>query len=302
MTMKVKTKLAEALSNGKLALTAECLPRLSADRAALAKLEKNLPESLDAIVVSDHHHGPSGSALAWAALLVAQSKDPVLPLVTRDKNRIALESDVLGAATLGVKTFLCLSGTHQSLGVSRLAAGVHDIDSTQLIQALERMTTDSVSFGGETLDSAPDLFIGAVAHPYLRPLELGLIELRKKVAAGARALWTDPIFDLASFEQWMDAVRATGLEQKAAIIASVEPLTSAARARELRAQPGCGAGVGDDTVKRLEQASNPAEAGVALCAELARKLSTIRGVRGIHLLSGGHEESISRVIGAAHLA
>jgi methylenetetrahydrofolate reductase (NADPH) len=302
MTMKVKTKLAQALSNGKPALTAECLPPLSANRATLAKLEQSLPECLDAVLVSDHHHGPSGSALACAALLAAQKKEPVLPVITRDKNRIALESDVLGAATLGIRSFLCLSGAHQSLGASRQAAGVYDLDSTQLIQALERMTTEGVGFAGETLDSAPDLFVGAVAHPYLRPLELGLIELRKKVAAGARALWTDPVFDLESFEQWMDAVRATGLDQKAAIIASVVPLTSAAAARELRARPGYGAGVGDETVKRLEQASNPAEAGLALCAELAQKLSTIRGVRGIHLLSGGHEESISRVIAAAHLA
>lgn len=300
--MRVKTKLAQALSNGKPALTAECLPPLSANRAALAKLEKSLPEALDAVVISDHQHGSSGSALACAAVLAAQKKEPVLPVITRDRNRMALESDVLGAAMLGVRSFLCLSGAHQSLGASPKAAGVHDLDSTQLVQALGRMTTEGVGFGGEALDAAPDLFVGAVAHPFLRPLELGLLDFRKKVRAGALTFWTDPVFDLESFTQWMDAVRATGLDQKVAIIASVVPLTSAAQARELRARPGFGAGVGDDTMQRLERAPNPAEVGLSLCAELAQRLSRTRGVRGIHLLSGGSEESIPRVIGAAHLA
>ena len=271
MTMKVKTKLAQALSNGKPALTAECLPPVSADPAALAKLEKSLPECLDAILVSDHHHGPSGSALACAALLAAQKREPVLPVVTRDRNRIALESDVLGAATLGVRSFLCVSGTHQSLGANRSAAGVHDVDSTQLVQALGRMTSESVGFAGEPLDSALDLFIGAVAHPYLRPIELGLIGLKKKIAAGAQVLWTDPVFDLESFDQWINAMRTAGLDRKVAIIASVMPVGGA-------------------------------EADLDRCSDVARELRAIGGVRGIHLMFGGHEELVSRVITAANLA
>jgi methylenetetrahydrofolate reductase (NADPH) len=278
MTMKVKTKLAQALSNGKPALTAECLPPLSASPAALGKLHESLPEYLDAIVVSDHHLGSGGSALACAALLAARRREPVLPVVTRDKNRIALESDVLGAATLGVRSFLCVSGAHQSLGAGRMAAGVHDIDSTQLLQALGRMTSESVGFAGEPLDSPPDLFIGAVAHPYLRPLELGLIELRKKIAAGAQALWTDPVGDLEGFEQWMNAMRVAGLDRKVAIIASVMPV------------PGA------------EQPSKPAGAELDRCADVARKLRAMSGVRGIHFMFGGCEESVSRVITAANLA
>ncbi len=271
MTMKVKTKLAQALSNGKPALTAECLPPLSASPAALGKLHESLPESLDAILVSDHHLGPGGSALACAALLAAKKREPVLPVVTRDKNRIALEADVLGAATLGVRSFLCVSGAHQSLGADRTAAGVHDIDSTQLVQALRRMANESTGFGGEPLDSPPDLFIGAVAHPYLRPLELGLIELKKKIAAGAQALWTDPVSDLEGFEQWMNAMRVAGFDRKVAIIASIMPVSGA-------------------------------ETDVGRYADMARKLRAINGVRGIHLMFGGCEESVSRVISAANLA
>ena len=149
-----------------------------------------------------------------------------------------------------------------------MAAGVHDIDSTQLVQALARVTSESVGFAGEPLDSPPDLFIGAVAHPYLRPLELGLIELKKKVAAGAQALWTDPVHDLEGFEQWMNAVRVAELDRKVAIIASVMPV---------------------------------AEADLARCADVARKLRATSGVRGVHLMFGGYEESVSRVITAANL-
>ncbi len=299
--MRTTSKLLQALSNGKPAVTAECVPPLSANADAVSKLEARLPKGLDAILLSDHHHGPNGSALACAALLLAKGKEPVLPLITRDKNRIALESEVLAGAMLGVRHFLCLSGAHQSLGAGPQAAGVHDVDSTQLVQALTRMATDGLSFAGDKLDSPPDLFVGAVAHPYLRPLELGLLDCRKKVEAGARALWTDPVFDLLGFDQWMDAVRASGLDQRTAIVASVMPLTSLAEAQHLRSRPGYGAGLNEETLGRLEHASDPAGAGLSLCAELAQKLATRRGVRGIHFLSGGDDGFVSRAIGAAHL-
>ena len=132
------SRLGQALASGRLALTAECLPPRGGDAAAVKKLSSVLPPSLDAVVVADNPDGIHGSALACAALLAGEGRPAVLSMVTRDRNRIALESDALGAAALGVEAIFCLSGDHQSLGVCPQAAGVYDIDSIQFIQALKR--------------------------------------------------------------------------------------------------------------------------------------------------------------------
>ncbi len=204
----MKTSFAQVLASGRLILTAECVPPRSGDPLAVKRLSAVLPSTLDAVVVADNPDEIHGSALACAALLAGDGREAVLTMVTRDRNRIALESDALGAAALGIGGILCLSGNHQSLGACAEAAGVNDIDSTQLEQIVKRL-------------DLPGMAIGAAAHPRQLPLELNLLRLKKKVAAGADFVLTQPVFDLAAFAQWMDAVRAAGLDQRTAIIASV---------------------------------------------------------------------------------
>jgi methylenetetrahydrofolate reductase (NADPH) len=155
-----------------------------------------------------------------------------------------------------------LTGAHQSLGTSPKAAGAYDLDATQLSLALSRMADDGLDFSGKKLDKAPDLFIAASAHPYLRPMDLNLLGLKKKVTAGAQAVLTDAITDFAGLEQWMQAVRAAGIDKKAAIIVSVRPEN----------------------------------------VDIARKVRGVAGVRGIHLLSGGSEHLVAQVIKEASLA
>ena len=251
--MTATNRLAEKLGSGKLALTAACLPPHDADAASVKKLAGCFPAVLDGVVVADNPHKVRGSALACAALLAAEKVETVLSLITRDRNRIALESDVLGAAALGIKNFLCLTGVHQSLGTSPQAAGAFDIDATQLCQALSKMTSQGVDFDGNKLSFAPNFGIAVAVHPYLQPIELSIVQVKKKIAAGAQVLLTDPIFDVAGFEQWMQAVRAAGLDKKAAIIASVMPLTSVAQAEFLKARSGF-APIGEDIVRRLKGA------------------------------------------------
>lgn len=299
--MTVKSKLAGALGNGRLILTAECLPPPSADPAAIRRLAAVLPASLDAVVVADNPDEVGGSALACAAILVAEGREAVLSLVTRDRNRIALESEVLGASALGITGFLCLSGEHQSLGTAAAAAGAYDIDSIQLTQALKRMAEEGVDLVGRRLDAPPAVLLGAAAHPYLRPMELNLIRLRKKVRAGAQFLLTQAVFDLDGFTEWMEAVRAEGLERQVAIIASVLPLAGLEKARQLQAKKTYGP-IGDDVMARLAKAADPAREGVAIAAEMAVKLKAVPGVRGIHILSGGCEASAAEVIKAVGLA
>jgi methylenetetrahydrofolate reductase (NADPH) len=285
------SRLGQALASGRLVLTAECLPPRDG-AAAVKTLAAVLPHNLDAVVVEDRPGGIHGSALACAALLAAEGRAAVLSMVTRDRNRMALESDALGAAALGVEAILCLSGDHQSLGDCPQAAGVYDIDSIQFTQSLKRLMREGA------LREAP---IGAAAHPYQQPAELNLLRLRKKIAAGAGFLLTQAVFDLAGFTQWMDAVRAAGLDKQAAILASVLPLAGIEQARDLGRRRTYGP-VPESVAARLSGASDPAKEGIAIAAEMARQLKAIPGVRGIHILSGGCEASAAAVIREAGLA
>ena len=248
------------MASGRLAVTAECLPPRSGDAAAVKKLSAALPPSLDAVVVADNPDEIHGSALACAAILAAEGHATVLSMVTRDRNRIALESDALGAAALGVDAILCLSGDHQSLGACPQAAGVYDIDSIQFAQALNRMRREGLDFNGRKWIRVR---MAGRRHPYLQPIELNLLRLKKKVAAGADFVLTQAVTDLAGFTRWMDAVREAGLDQQVAIIAGV---------------PAVGGG------------------------EMAAQLKSVPGVRGIHIFSGGCESLAAGVIQQAGLA
>ncbi len=299
--MKAMNRLSEKLKSGKSALLAGCLPPHDSDAASVKKLAACFPAALDGVVVADNPSKVRGSALACAALLAAEKLEPMLSLITRDRNRVAIESDVLGATALGVKSFLCLTGAHQSLGAAPAAAGAFDIDSTQLCKALSQMTSEGVDFDGNKLPTAPSFGIGAAVHPYLKPIELSILQMKKKIAAGAQVLFTDPIFDLAGFEAWLKAVRAAGLDQKVSIIASVMPLTSVAQAEFLKVRSGF-APIGDDVIAKLKGTADPARAGIAIVAEVAGKVKAMPGVRGIHILSDGCETLVPKIIEEARLA
>jgi len=292
--MEAGTRLADALRSGRLAVTAEYVPPPGADREVIRKQVASLPPALDAVVVADNHAEIGTSALACSSILAAQGVEPVLTLSTRDRNRIALQSDVLGAAMLGIVNVLCLSGEHQSLSASPEAAGAFDIDSVQLVQALTRMRDEGVLFGGKPLESRPSLFIGAAAHPRLRPLELALITLRKKVAAGAQFLLTQPVFDVECFAEWMGAVREAGLHERTHIIVGVRPLVSVEDGERL--------GIPDDLAARLRGSSDAAREGIRICADIAVQLKGLKGVRGIHILAGGSDDVVANVVQQAFLS
>jgi methylenetetrahydrofolate reductase (NADPH) len=256
------SKLAQALRSGRRVTTAECVPSGARDADAVRRFAAAFPPSLDALVVSDND-GQGISTVVCSTVLAGQGLEPVLTVLTRDRNRIALLSDILGAAALGVRNVLCLPGDHQSLGSQPEAAGAYDVDPVQLIQLLNERQGD----GDDSL------FIGAEAYPHLRPLELNMIDVRKKVKAGARFLLTRPVFDMASFEEWMSAVRQEGLHEQVDVIASVQPLTG------------------------TDQAES-----IAACVETAAALKGADGVRGIHIMGGGTPDAAAAVIAGAGLA
>jgi len=271
---------------------AECVPPRTGGAAAVKTLASILPVHLDAVVVADNPDGSHGSALACAALLAGEGRPAVLSMVTRDRNRIALESDARGAAALGVEALFCLSGDHQSLGDCPQAAGVFDIDSIQLTQALKGWMREG---------PLPELAIGAAVHPYQQPLDLNLLRLRKKIAAGASFVLTQAVFDISGFTTWMDAVRAAGLDRQVAIIASVLPLPSVKQAKLLNRRRTYGP-VPESVIARLASAADSASEGIEIAAEMASQLKAIAGVRGIHVLCGGCEAAAATVIQKAGLA
>jgi len=283
-----KTEFGQALTSGRLVITAECLPPRTGGAEAVKKLSALLPTTLDAVVVADNPDEIHGSSLACAALLAREGRDAVVTMTTRDRNRIALESDALGASALGVSGILCLTGNHQSLGVCPQAASANDIDSIQLTQAVQAL-------------DLPDVVVGATAHPHQKPIELNLLRLKKKIAAGADFLLTEPVFDPAAFAVWMDAVRTAGLDKQIAIIASVLPLEGLEKAEVLRQRKTYGP-IDDVAVERLSKAADPVKEGLAMAVEIAAQLKMVPGVRGIHILSGGYEAVVGDLLAAAKLA
>jgi methylenetetrahydrofolate reductase (NADPH) len=294
-TSEAKSQLAKALQAQPLVVTAECLPPRGADSSAVKRIIASVPKQVSALVIAENHEDVRASALACAALFAGEKVEAILPLVTRDRNRIALQSDVLGAAAIGCSNFLCVSGDHQTLGVCPQAAGAFDVDPVQLLQALKAMRDEGVLIGGERLAPAPALFLGATAHPYLRPMKLNLIQTKKKISAGAQFLLTQPVWDMALFAEWMNAARDARVLGPAQVLASVRPLANAEQGEALQKRHQAGA-VPDAVIARLRKASDPAKEGIAACAELAAQAKEIKGVKGIHVCSAGREDALAAVL------
>ena len=224
-------------------------------------------------------------------------------LITRDRNRIALQSDLMGAAYLGIKNVLCLSGYHQTLTGCAGAANVYDIDSIQLIAAVRRMNEAGLLWNDAKIQGAFSMLIGAVANPNLKPLEMNIIRLGKKVAAGADFIQTQAVFDVETFRQWLEAARSEGITENTAILAGVLPLASAAEGIRLR-DTYTDFIIPDAVLDRLTAAEDEAaqrKEGLVICAGIINQIKDLPGLRGVHLLTGGNEAIIPALMAAAAL-
>jgi methylenetetrahydrofolate reductase (NADPH) len=222
-------------------------------------------------------------------------------MVTRDRNRIALQSDLLGAAFLGIKNVLCLSGYHQTLVGCSESANVFDIDSIQLIAIARKMIDEGLLLDGKKIEGAFSMLIGAVANPFLKPLELNIIRLIKKVDAGADFIQTQAVFDVETFQQWLEAARREGITERAAILAGILPLASAAEAKRL-SDTYTDYYIPDEVPERIRAAGDEKaqkKEGLTICTEIIRKVKNMKGVRGIHILSGGNETVVPELIAAS---
>jgi 5,10-methylenetetrahydrofolate reductase len=299
--MKAGTNLEKVLTSGKFAVTAEAGPPKGTSAAVILKKGELLRNCCDAANVTDNQTAiVRMSSLAGSVLLKQQGVDPVMQIVCRDRNRLAIQSDVLGAIALGVGNFLCLSGDHLKFGNHPTAKSVFDIDSIQLIQVLENMRDQKKFVCGEDISGELPMFIGAAANPYADPFEFRVTRLAKKIKAGADFIQTQAVYDMAKFAKWMEMVTDKGLDKKAHILAGVIPIRSAGMARYMRDYVS-GVSVPDEVVTRMEQAENAKEEGMTIAVELIEQLKEIPGVHGVHIMAVGWEDIVSEIAKRAGL-
>ena len=299
--MKAGTNLEKVLESGGFAVTAEAGPPKGTSPAVIQRKGEQLRNCCDAVNVTDNQTAiVRMSSLAGCTLLKAQDVDPVMQIVCRDRNRIAIQSDVLGAVALGIGNILCLSGDHQKFGNHPTARNVFDIDSIQLIQTLKVMRDEKKFICGEDISGEVPIYIGAVANPFADPFEFRVTRLAKKIKAGADFIQTQAIYDVPKFSKWMEIVRNQGLDEQVHILAGIIPIRSVGMARYMRDYVS-GVSVPDEIVSRMEKAEDAKEEGVKIPLEIIEQLKEIPGIHGIHIMAVGWESIVPKIVEQAGL-
>ncbi len=302
--MKSGSNLEKLLKAGEFVVTGELGPPKGNDTDVVRKKAEMLKGNVDAFNITDNQTAVVRmSSIAAAAVVAGMGMEPVMQMVCRDRNRIAMQSDIIGAAALGIKNMLCLSGDHQSLGNQPQSKGVFDIDSIQLINAVRRMRDEKriLDMEGE-MEGEMNMFIGAAANPFAEPFEFRPYRLKKKVDAGVDFVQTQCIYDMKLFKEWMNKIRDLGLHEKCYILAGVTPLKSIAMTRYMSKNVS-GVIVPDAILKRMKKAPKrkAAEEGIQICCEQIEELREIEGVHGIHLMAIEWENRVGEIVEKANL-
>ena len=257
---------------------------------------------MDAVNVTDNHLAiVRMSSMATSSLLIQMGLEPIMQMVTRDRNRIAIQSDILGATALGIRNLLCLTGDHQSLGSQPDSKNVYDVDSLQLIDCVRTMREAGTLLGGEEeIGGEISVFIGGAANPFGDPFEFRVTRLGKKINAGVDFIQTQPIYDMSRFKEWMEMVRDRGFHEKVYMIAGVMPLGSAEIGEYInKSIPGVT--VPEKLIDRVAKAQEPGEEGIKICVEQIEELKEIDGIHGIHIMTLEWEHKVSQITDMAGL-
>ena len=295
--------LKQILERGEFAVTAECGPPKGADPEVVLKKGELLRDKVDAVNVTDNQTAiVRMSSLAACSLLERAGLDPVLQMVVRDRNRIALQSDILGASAIGIRNLLCLSGDHQCFGNQPQTVGVFDLDSIQFLQAVRIMRDEGTIIGGDELSAPPDLFIGAAANPFADPLEFRVTRLAKKIKAGADFIQTQCIYNLDRFESWISMAMDRGLHEKVYILGGVTPLKSPGMAKYMKNRVS-GMDIPDEIIERMEGVpkDKQKEEGIQICVETILRLKEMPGVKGVHIMAIEWEDAVGEIVERAGL-
>ena len=302
--MKVGSNLEKILTAGYFAATGELGPPKSADAEVIRRKAQILKGYVDAVNITDNQTAVVRmSSIAAGTLLLREGLEPIIQMTCRDRNRIAIQSDLLGAYALGLRNLLCLSGDHQTFGNHPQSKNVYDIDSLQLLQIVRDLRDEKKFQCGEVIESGePRFFIGAAANPFADPFDYRPLRLAKKVKAGADFVQTQLIYNVDKFKLYMQRVCDLGLHEKVRILAGVGPIKSPAMARYM-ATKVAGMDVPDAIVQRMEKAPKEErkKEGIRLCAEIIHQVREIPGVAGVHIMSVEWEEAIPEILELAGL-
>lgn len=310
--MKAESNLEKVLEAGYFAVTAELGPKQGVDAQDVREKAEMLKDYCDAMNITDNQTAVVRMSSIGTGIIVRQmGLDPVIQIVCRDRNRLAIQADVLGAAAHDIRNVLALSGDHQTMGNHPQAKNVHDIDSMQLIQCLAGLREGRFMNGDPLKTPPPKLFIGAAANPFGGPIEYRVSRLAKKVKAGADFIQTQPVFAMDIFKKYMEDVRNRGLHEKTHILAGIIPMKSAAMAKYM-ATNVAGVIVPDEKVQRMvkavegiedkeEKKKKWAEEGVKIACEEIAQVLEIKGVHGIHIMAVAWEEIVPEVVTKAGL-
>jgi 5,10-methylenetetrahydrofolate reductase len=289
-------RLERVLRSGRFAVTAELNPPDSADPRDVYERALVLSEVCDAINATDASGANTHmSSVGICSLLTRVGYAVVMQISCRDRNRIAIQGDVLGAAAMGVANILCLTGDGVQAGDQPGAKPVFDLDSTTLLETIRAMRDERRFLSGRKITSPPQVFLGAAVNPFVPPHDWRPLHLAKKIEAGAQFVQSQYCFDMALLRQFMARVRDLGLDERCFILIGVGPLASAKTARWMRSNVP-GVHIPDEIIARLEGAKDQKREGKRLCIELIQQLREEKGVAGVHVMAYRQEEFVSEII------
>jgi len=300
---KAGSNLEKVLAGGHFAITAELGPPKSADVAVIEEKAAFLKGKVDAVNITDNQTAVVRmSSKAASAIMVQAGLEPNFQMVCRDRNRIAMQSDILGCCALGIRNMLCLSGDHQQFGNHPESKNVYDIDSMQLIALVKKMRDEGKFLNGEDIDEPPKMFIGAASNPFGDPVAFRVYRLANKIAAGADFIQTQCIFNMERFAEFIRQANEMGLTDKVSILAGVTSLQSAGMARYMQKNvPGMD--VPDGIIRRMEAVDKKqqAEEGIRICCEQISRLRQMPGVAGVHIMAIEWEQRVPEIVAQAGL-
>jgi methylenetetrahydrofolate reductase (NADPH) len=300
--VKSGSKLERVLSAGQFAVTAEAGPPRGSQTEGMLKKGALLKDVCDAVNVTDNQIAMVRMSSVAGCVLVKQAgAEPVLQMALRDRNRLALQSDLLGAAALGIRNVLCLAGDHPRLGNHATSMGVYDLDPVHLIQAVKGMRDDRKLMNGLSISGEVPMYIGAVTNPLLDATGMGLMALRKKIAAGADFIQTQAVFDFQGFHDWMEQVRQQGLHERVHILASVLPIKSLDMARRMH-EGVPGLRVPTSLIEEMEKAPDPSQVGARFSIDMIKRLRAEPGVHGVHIMAVAWEDIVPSIVKEAGLS
>jgi methylenetetrahydrofolate reductase (NADPH) len=282
------------LENGHFSFTAEIGPPMSGSAENVREKARKLKGYADAANITDNQTAiVRMSSIAAGYIASCEGVEPVIQMTCRDRNRIALQSDLLGAYSLGLRNVLILSGDHQSFGNHQASKNVYDVDSVQFLDGARRMAREGVFMGGSKLKDPVDFFLGTTANPFADPEELQLIRLEKKIRAGAKFVQTQGIYDVEKFRRWMKLVRERGIHERAYIIAGVVVNKTQKSIEMTAVVPGMD--IPEHIIGRMRAAEKKDEEGVNIALDLIGEIRTIEGIAGVHVMAIGWESIVATI-------